>query len=84
MANDKIMVENGQSMRRIMKATRAEAKLSRLMARQSQEMAEGMRQDSISMKTVSYQTVHPGYACLSHVSRLHYSQWDFSPGLLLR
>jgi len=53
MANDKIMVENGQSMRRIMKATRAEAKLSRVMALQSQVMAEGMRQDSISMKSVS-------------------------------
>lgn len=54
MVNDKVMVENTQSMRRIMRATRAEAKLSRLMAIQSQEMAADMRKDSISMKTVLF------------------------------
>ena len=36
-----------------MKATQSEAKLSRKIAKQSQEMAQGMRKDSISMKTVS-------------------------------
>jgi hypothetical protein len=40
-------------MRNIMKATQEEAKHSRFMAKQSQEMAEDTRKDSISMKAVS-------------------------------
>ena len=46
------MLANGNSMRKIMKATRAETRLSRRMAKQSQAMAVEMRKDSISMKTV--------------------------------
>jgi len=52
MSNDILMVENGNSMRKIMKATRTETKLSRHLAKQSQLMAIEMRKDSISMKTV--------------------------------
>lgn len=53
MWNDQQNLKNGDSMRKTMKATRAEAKLSRNMEKHSQEMAEDMRRDSVSMKTVS-------------------------------
>ena len=52
MLNDSLMVANGHSMRKILKATRAETRLSRRMAKQSQQVAVEMRKDSISMKTV--------------------------------
>lgn len=41
-------------MRQMMKAARVEARLSRKIAKDSQEMAEDMRRDSVSMKTVSF------------------------------
>lgn len=51
---DRQIVANGQSMKEILKATQAEAEHSRYMAKQSQDMAEDMRKDSVSMKAVRY------------------------------
>ena len=53
MLNDQQNLKNGDSMKKMMKATRAKARLTRNMAKNSQEMAEDMRKDSVSMKTVS-------------------------------
>jgi hypothetical protein len=47
------MVENGNAMHEIMKATQEEAKMSRHLAIRSQRLGEEMRKDSIAMKTVS-------------------------------
>jgi hypothetical protein len=57
MANDKLLVANGDSMRKILQATSAEARLSRKMAKQSQRMAIDMRRDSTSMKTIAIMTM---------------------------
>ena len=66
MWNDQQNLKNGDSMKKMMKATRAEARLARNMAKNSQKMAEDMRKDSVSMKTVSL--------CLLR----DYEQWDTS------
>lgn len=52
MSNDRVMVATSKAMRNILRANRAEAKLTRIMADQNQKMAMDMRKDSISMKTV--------------------------------
>jgi ferritin-like protein len=59
MVIDRQIVDSSESMREIMKATQEEAKHSRFMAKQSQEMAEDMRRDSTSMKAVSDSTCGP-------------------------
>lgn len=47
-----MQVANGEAMHNIMKATQADAKQSRILAIQSQKLAERMKEDSIAMKTV--------------------------------
>lgn len=47
-----MQVANGEAMHNIMKATQADAKQSRILAIQSQKLAEKMKEDSIAMKTV--------------------------------
>jgi hypothetical protein len=49
---DRKIVASSESMAELMKAAQAEARYSRSMAKRSQEMAEDMRKDSISMKAV--------------------------------
>ncbi|ORY10139.1 hypothetical protein BCR34DRAFT_655466 [Clohesyomyces aquaticus] len=53
MVIDHQIVDSSQSMRNIMKASQEEAKLSRFMAKQSQEIARDARKDSIYMKAAS-------------------------------
>ena len=53
MRNDQQNIKNGDSMRKMMKATRVEARLPQKMAKDSQERAEDMRRDSVSINTVS-------------------------------
>jgi hypothetical protein len=56
-ANDTLLVANGDSMRKILQATSTEARLSRKIAKQSQKMAVDMRRDSTSMKTIAIMTM---------------------------
>ncbi|KAH8900299.1 hypothetical protein GQ53DRAFT_816313 [Thozetella sp. PMI_491] len=57
LSSDKTLIQNGRSMRKIMKSTRAQGVSSRHMARESQQMAMEMRKDSVSMKTIALLTM---------------------------
>ena len=52
---DKVMIDNGKSMKGIMEATQREATSSRLMANAQQQLTEDMKEDGVAMKTVSIQ-----------------------------
>ncbi len=47
------MIANGIAMREILKASQEEVKISRNLAVQANKVTEGMKKDSLSMKTVS-------------------------------
>jgi len=51
--NDKVMMKEGMAMQRILEATREETKNSHEIAVQAQNLVEGMRKDSLSMKTIA-------------------------------
>ena len=76
LANDRLLVANGDGMRQILAATSAEAKLSRKMAKKSQEMAVDMRRDSTSMKTIAIMTMFflPATSCAAVLSMPSFSQ----------
>jgi hypothetical protein len=48
-----MVVANGEAMTKMLKAARTEAKISRRLADQSQQIALEMKEDSVAMKTVS-------------------------------
>ncbi|EXJ80934.1 hypothetical protein A1O3_07222 [Capronia epimyces CBS 606.96] len=50
-ANDRMMVMNGAKMHAILVATQEDAKISRQIALQSQELSRAMKRDSVAMKT---------------------------------
>jgi hypothetical protein len=51
-SNDKMVVANGAAMAKMLRAARTEAKMSRRIADQSQQIALEMQEDSVAMKTV--------------------------------
>jgi hypothetical protein len=51
-SNDKLVVANGEAMTKMLRAARTEAKMSRRIADQSQQIALEMQEDSVAMKTV--------------------------------
>jgi hypothetical protein len=51
-SNDKMVVANGEAMTKMLRAARTEAKMSRRIADQSQQIALEMQEDSVAMKTV--------------------------------
>jgi hypothetical protein len=47
-----MVVANGEAMTKMLRAARTEAKMSRRIADQSQQIALEMQEDSVAMKTV--------------------------------
>jgi hypothetical protein len=56
-ANDRLLVQNSKAMHLILQTTQTELTLSRRMALQSRQLAEEMKKDSVSMKTIALLTV---------------------------
>jgi hypothetical protein len=51
--NDKVMWKDSMAMQRILEATREETKASYAIAVQARNLAEEMKRDSLSMKTIA-------------------------------
>jgi hypothetical protein len=51
--NDKVVIKDGMAMQRMLEATREETKASIEVAVEAQNLAEGLRKDSLSMKTIA-------------------------------
>jgi hypothetical protein len=49
-----MVVANGEAMTKMLEAARTEAKMSRHLADQSQQLALEMKEDSVAMKTVPH------------------------------
>jgi hypothetical protein len=93
-----MQVANGEAMHNIMKATQADAKQSRILAIQSQKLAEKMKEDSIAMKTVrmspkpdmNFRKTNigrslclPSFSFRAHLSRYGLHQINFKTRYLL-
>ncbi|EPS35082.1 hypothetical protein H072_11389 [Dactylellina haptotyla CBS 200.50] len=78
-ANDEMLVRNGNIMREMMQASRIEAKISRQIAKQSQEMAVDMKKDSTSMKAIAVATMFflPGTSFAALLSMPFFSTYPW-------
>ena len=77
--NDRMMVANGEKMHSILVATQEDAKISRLIALRSKNLAEEMKEDSVAMKTVGHLLDLRGLGLMCPDCR-HYhvfSSWHF-------
>jgi hypothetical protein len=77
--NDRMMVANGEKMHSILVATQEDAKISRLIALRSKNLAEEMKEDSVAMKTVGH-LLHSRGSRLTCLDCRHYhvfSSWHF-------
>lgn len=81
--NDRMMVLNGEKMHSILLATQEDAKISRLIALRSKNLAEEMKEDSVAMKTVG-QLLISQISPLTSSDRRDYnvlSTWHFLRGM---